>query len=258
MKQFKITLAENNFVNSYIIFLFFILMFNSCSRQEKKRVINFPKTELTDKNLIPKPLEIISSNDAFPLDKFTSIHTSTNIEGFKEIGMFLANKIKFKTGLNLPINKDKAATIISINQTDATENNSSEAYQLIITQDSIVLNSQTVAGAFRGIQTIRQIIPEISNDTLAENKIWVIPTGKIIDAPQFEYRGAMLDVSRHFFSVEDVKKYIDVLSYYKYNILHLHLTDDQGWRIEIKSWPKLTEIGGKSEEEIWIPVKAKG
>lgn len=247
MKQFKITLVENNFVNSYIIFLFFILMFNSCSRQEKKRIINFPKTELTDKNLIPKPLEIISSNDAFPLDKFTSIHTSTNIEGFKEIGMFLANKIKFKTGLNLPINKDKAATIISINQTDATENNSSEAYQLIITQDSIVLNSQTVAGAFRGIQTIRQIIPEISNDTLAENKIWVIPTGKIIDAPQFEYRGAMLDVSRHFFSVEDVKKYIDVLSYYKYNILHLHLTDDQGWRIEIKSWPKLTEIGGKSE-----------
>jgi hexosaminidase len=247
MKQFKGTLTRNNFAISGIVVMFFLLMFNSCSRQERKRIINFPKTELAEENLIPKPLEIISSNNGFPLDEFTSIHTSTNAEGFKEVGMFLADKIKFKTGLNLQVNVDKTATIISINKLDAVELISSEAYQLIITEDSIVLNSQTAAGAFRGIQTIRQIIPEISNDTLSENEIWVIPTGKIIDAPQFEYRGAMLDVSRHFFNVEDVKKYIDVLSYYKYNVLHLHLTDDQGWRIEIKSWPKLTEIGGRSE-----------
>jgi hexosaminidase len=247
MKQFKGTLTRNNFVISGIVVMFFLLMFNSCSRQERKRIINFPKTELAEENLIPKPLEIISSNNGFPLDEFTSIHTSTNAEGFKEVGMFLADKIKFKTGLNLQVNVDKTATIISINKLDAVELISSEAYQLIITEDSIVLNSQTAAGAFRGIQTIRQIIPEISNDTLSENEIWVIPTGKITDAPQFEYRGAMLDVSRHFFNVEDVKKYIDVLSYYKYNVLHLHLTDDQGWRIEIKSWPKLTEIGGRSE-----------
>jgi hexosaminidase len=247
MKQFKGTLTRNNFAISGIVVMFFLLMFNSCSRQERKRIINFPKTELAEENLIPKPLEIISSNNGFPLDEFTSIHTSTNAEGFKEVGMFLADKIKFKTGLNLQVNVDKTATTISINKLDAVELISSEAYQLIITEDSIVLNSQTAAGAFRGIQTIRQIIPEISNDTLSENEIWVIPTGKIIDAPQFEYRGAMLDVSRHFFNVEDVKKYIDVLSYYKYNVLHLHLTDDQGWRIEIKSWPKLTEIGGRSE-----------
>jgi hexosaminidase len=247
MKQFKGTLTRNNFVISGIVVMFFLLMFNSCSRQERKRIINFPKTELAEENLIPKPLEIISSNNGFPLDEFTSIHTSTNAEGFKEVGMFLADKIKFKTGLNLQVNVDKTATTISINKLDAVELISSEAYQLIITEDSIVLNSQTAAGAFRGIQTIRQIIPEISNDTLSENEIWVIPTGKITDAPQFEYRGAMLDVSRHFFNVEDVKKYIDVLSYYKYNVLHLHLTDDQGWRIEIKSWPKLTEIGGRSE-----------
>jgi hexosaminidase len=247
MKQFKGTLTRNNFAISGIVVMFFLLMFNSCSRQERKRIINFPKTELAEENLIPKPLEIISSNNGFPLDEFTSIHTSTNAEGFKEVGMFLADKIKFKTGLNLQVNVDKTATIISINKLDAVELISSEAYQLIITEDSIVLNSQTAAGAFRGIQTIRQIIPEISNDTLSENEIWVIPTGKITDAPQFEYRGAMLDVSRHFFNVEDVKKYIDVLSYYKYNVLHLHLTDDQGWRIEIKSWPKLTEIGGRSE-----------
>ena len=109
-------------------------------------------------------------------------------------------------------------------------------------QDSVILNSNTAEGAFRGIQTIRQLIPETSNDSLAATPIWTIPTGKIIDSPQFEYRGSMLDVARHFFSVEDVKKYIDLLAYYKYNVLHLHLTDDQGWRIEIKSWPLLTEV----------------
>ena len=101
--------------------------------------------------------------------------------------------------------------------------------------------------AFRGIQTIRQLIPEISNDTLAEYPIWPIATGSIEDHPNFEYRGSMLDVARHFFSVEDVKKYIELLAYYKINVLHLHLTDDQGWRIEIKSWPRLTEIGGSTE-----------
>jgi len=216
-------------------------------KQEKNRIINFPKTELAAQNLIPKPLEISSSNNGFPLDEFTSIHTVNNIESFNKVGRFLADKIKVKTGLNLQVNKDKTASIISINQVDGDKTNNSEAYELIITSDSILLNAQTAAGAFRGIQTIRQIIPDVSNDTLAENKIWVIPTGRITDAPQFEHRGTMLDVSRHFFSVEDVKKYIDVLAYYKYNVLHLHLSDDQGWRIEIKSWPKLTEIGGQSQ-----------
>jgi len=77
--------------------------------------------------------------------------------------------------------------------------------------------------------------------------MWLIPTGIITDEPNFEYRGVMLDVARHFFSVDDVKKYIEVLTYYKINKLHLHLSDDQGWRIEIKSWPKLTTVGGSTE-----------
>ncbi len=137
--------------------------------------------------------------------------------------------------------------IIYINQSDSLELDEPEAYQLYITPDSIILNSNTAEGAFRGIQTIRQIIPETSNDTLADYKVWTIPTGKIVDRPEFEYRGTMLDVARHFFSVDDVKRYIDLLAYYKYNVLHLHLSDDQGWRIEIKSWPKLTEVGGSTE-----------
>ena len=207
-------------------------------------------TDLSTENLIPKPLKIIPTNSAFGLDKNTIIYTSQNAAGFPEVGEFLSEKIKWQTDLDLAVNSTTNATsqrIIFINQSDSTEFSSKEGYDLYITQDSIILNAKTAEGAFRGIQTIRQIIPETSNDTLTENKMWLIPTGKIIDNPNFEYRGSMLDVARHFFSVEDVKKYIDILAYYKLNTLHLHLTDDQGWRIEIKSWPKLTEIGGSSE-----------
>ena len=235
-------------IKSLVVLIVFTA-FVAC-QQEKKKVINFPMTDLTAENLIPRPLKIIPTNSAFGLDKNTIIYTSQNAEGFLEVGEFLSEKIKWQTELDLAVNSTPNASsqrIIFINQSDSTEFSSKEGYDLYITQDSIILNAKTAEGAFRGIQTIRQIIPETSNDTLSENKMWLIPTGKIIDNPNFEYRGSMLDVARHFFSVEDVKKYIDILAYYKINTLHLHLTDDQGWRIEIKSWPKLTEIGGSSE-----------
>mgnify|MGYP003664655501 FL=1 len=219
-------------------------------QQEKKKVINFPLTDLSTENLIPRPLKIVPTNSAFGLDQNTMIFTSQNSTGFSEVGEFLSEKIKWHTDLDIPVNLTSGPStkrIIYINQSDSTAISSKEGYDLYITQDSIILNAKTAEGAFRGIQTIRQIIPETSNDTLSENKMWLIPTGKITDNPNFEYRGAMLDVARHFFSVEDVKKYIDLLAYYKINTLHLHLTDDQGWRIEIKSWPKLTEIGASTE-----------
>ncbi len=241
-------MTKSTLIRSLMGFLI-LVTFITC-QEKKKRVINFPKTDLAAENLIPKPLKIISTNNGFALDRFTAIYTSENASGFEDVGKFLAKKIKEKTDLDLQVNVDEIPnleSVIYINRSDSTDLVGPEAYQLYITKDSVILNSNTAEGAFRGIQTLRQIIPEVSNDTLAEYSIWAIPTGKIIDSPNFEYRGTMLDVARHFFSVEDVKKYIDVLAYYKYNVLHLHLTDDQGWRIEIKSWPKLTEIGGSTE-----------
>lgn len=218
--------------------------------QGQKKPINFPHTDLTQSNLIPQPLKIIPTHTAFALDQNTAIYTSQTTQEFAEVGQFLADKIKEKTKLRIAVNDSEGATVdrmIYINQSDSLDLVNDEAYQIYITKDSLILNAKTAEGAFRGIQTIRQIIPETSNDTLTEHPMWLIPTGKIMDNPNFEYRGSMLDVARHFFSVEDVKKYIDVLAYYKYNVLHLHLADDQGWRIEIKSWPKLTEIGGSTE-----------
>ena len=220
---------------------------SSCTQQ--KRTLDLPNIMLTTDYLIPHPVEATATNASFPLDQFTAISTSTD-EGFKDAGLFLAEKIKATTNLDLQVNPLETKgieTIISIILNDDFDTDNLEAYQLAIRQDSIVLHAASAAGAFRGIQTIRQLIPEQSNEDLADYSIWTIPTGKIVDAPQFKFRSAMLDVARHFFSVEDVKRYIDILSYYKMNNLHLHLTDDQGWRIEIKSWPKLTEIGGKTE-----------
>jgi len=228
------------------VFLLVAITFTACTK--KKRIIHFPVTDLESENFIPKPLHVSATNGGFALDQFTAIYTSGDAAAFQELGKFLATKIKAKTGLDLLVDAKEVQDmegVIYINQTDGAV--SIEQYQLYITPDSVILNSNTAAGAFRGIQTLRQIIPETSNDTLAQNKIWVIPTGEIIDKSQFEYRGTMLDVARHFFSVQEVKKYLDILAYYKYNALHLHLSDDQGWRIEIKSWPKLTGIGGSTE-----------
>ena len=240
-------MIKSVFLKSLLLLGLFIGIL-SCS--EKKEPLNLPVTDLAKEALIPMPLKITPTNSAFALDQFTAIFTSPRSEDLNSAGTFLSEKINEKTGLRLSVNDVEGETVervIYINKTDSLELKEKEAYQLYITKDSIILNAKTTEGAFRGIQTIRQLIPEKSNDTLNARSIWPVPTGKIMDQPNFEYRGAMLDVARHFFSVEDVKKYIDLLAYYKINALHLHLTDDQGWRIEIKSWPKLTEVGGSTE-----------
>ncbi|UII78898.1 family 20 glycosylhydrolase [Flagellimonas sp. CMM7] len=231
--------------------LIFTAILTMAACQTKKKEINFPKTDLSNTALIPKPLKTVSTNSAFGLSKNTVIYTSSTDSKFEQVGQFLSEKVKLKTNLDIAINTSNSENpvdrFIYINQSDSVALKTPESYQLYIKKDSIFLNAKTASGAFRGIQTLRQLIPEKSNDTLTDHPLWLIPTGKIFDEPKFEYRGAMLDVARHFFTVDEVKKYMDILAYYKYNVLHLHLSDDQGWRIEIKSWPKLTQIGGATE-----------
>jgi len=117
-----------------------------------------------------------------------------------------------------------------------------EGYEINITSESITISANKPAGLFYGTQTLDQIGVKTPEGI-------EFATGKIRDYPTFGWRGSMLDVARHFFGVNDVKEYIDKIAYYKMNVLHLHLSDDQGWRLEIKSWPKLTEIGGKTQCE---------
>ncbi|WP_431122433.1 family 20 glycosylhydrolase [Flagellimonas flava] len=229
----------------------FVVVVCLAACQPKKKEINFPKTDLAEVALIPKPVKTIATNSAFALDAGTVIFTTQTDSNFEAVGKFLSQKIKLKTGLNLGVNhtndEQPMERVVYINQSDSEDLKSPESYQLYIKKDSILLNAKTAAGAFRGIQTLRQLIPEQTNDTLVDHPLWLIPTGKVLDEPRYAYRASMLDVARHFFTVDEVKKYLDILAYYKYNALHLHLSDDQGWRIEIKSWPKLTEVGGASE-----------
>ena len=201
----------------------------------------FLETDLSKEHLIPKPVAVISTKSSFILDKNTTINTDSDSK-FIAVGKFLLKKIKSKTGLNLKTTTNNSTTkgIFILKVDDGTLGD--EGYKITISENSITINAKSDKGAFNAIQTLRQLIPFKSFSE--QEKKYTIPTGTIKDLPNFEYRGAMLDVARHFFSVDDVKKYIDAMAYYKMNILHLHLSDDQGWRIEIKSWPELTEIGG--------------
>ncbi|MDD3737333.1 MAG: glycoside hydrolase family 20 protein [Bacteroidales bacterium] len=127
---------------------------------------------------------------------------------------------------------------------DATTTWKKEEYLLEVRRKSITLTAGTAEGLFRGTQTLMQLLPpEICSDDPAGNVKWRIPCVRITDYPRFGWRGMHLDVSRHFFDKEFVKKYIDILAMHKINVFHWHLVDDQGWRIEIKKYPKLTEVG---------------
>ncbi|MFK7936230.1 MAG: family 20 glycosylhydrolase, partial [Saprospiraceae bacterium] len=153
------------------------------------------------------------------------------------------------TGYEFPIltSEDPPAIGDFVLKTDGALVGNDEAHQLEITEDNVQISGKTPAGIFRALQTVRQLLPPLIESTETIDTTWEIASGLIYDNPTFAYRGAMLDVARHFFPVETVKRYIDHLTMVKMNVLHLHLADDQGWRIEIKSRPKLTEIGGSTE-----------
>lgn len=122
-----------------------------------------------------------------------------------------------------------------------------EGYALVVTDSLAQVTAATPAGLFYGIQTIRQLLPALVEYTAAYPRPLFLPTGRVVDAPRYAWRGAMLDVARHFRPVEDVMRLIDLMAPYKLNRLHLHLSDDQGWRIEIPGWPRLTEHGGSTQ-----------
>lgn len=191
--------------------------------------------------LIPVPREMTVHADYFTLSSRTSVAFDSSNDALVGIARYLNNKISPATGFELPI--DKRGNIRFELTGDAALG--SEGYRLQVKPSGIVLTAQAPAGIFYGVQTLLQMLPpEIKGkEVLPGNKKWMIPCADITDRPRFGWRGVMLDVSRHWFTKEEVKKLIDEIAEYKLNVFHWHLTDDQGWRIEIKSLPKLTEIG---------------
>ena len=196
--------------------------------------------------LIPKPVSVTPSTGSFQLGEKTTIYVDKTSTGLETVAGYLAQKLFPATGYKLNVAAEQGDNQISLLLSSGADLGD-EGYDLDIKSTGVKISAARPAGIFNGIQTLLQLLPNEITKNSKQEIPWVIGAGTIHDYPSYGFRGAMLDVARHFFSVDDVKRYIDLISSYKMNILHLHLSDDQGWRIEIKSWPNLTAHGGSTQ-----------
>ena len=194
-------------------------------------------------SIIPEPVKLIKSQGHFILPSVVRISADENPE-LKTALADLNDRLSIPTGYQVDMTNSGSAVIrINLNKTTNAELGN-EGYQLSVTPKKVTITANKPAGIFYGVQSFLQLLPpEIEMNTRTTGITWSVPCVSITDYPRFGWRGLMLDVSRHFFTKEEVKKYMDQMARYKYNVLHLHLSDDQGWRIEIKSLPQLTSVG---------------
>lgn len=197
-------------------------------------------------NIIPTPASLVQNEGNFKLNKSTKMYAST--PEAKTIAEFFAAKMNTATGYQITVADKEISDGISL-MIDSTLDVNDEGYSLDVTENGVNIKAKTPQGLFYGMQSFMQLLPAEIESPVAMNDIaWIAPAVSIKDEPRFGYRGIMLDPCRHFIPVENVKKQLDVMSLFKINRMHWHLTDDQGWRIEIKKYPKLTEIGAKRIE----------
>ena len=197
-----------------------------------------------DYQIIPMPQEIVTaSGNPFILKSSVKILYPEGNENMQRNAKFLADYLKTATGKDFVIEagtEGENAIVLAL----GTESENPESYQLKVTGDGITITAPTEAGVFYGIQSLRKSLPVAIGAEIA------LPAVEIKDAPRFAYRGAHFDTSRHFFTVDEVKTYIDMMALHNMNRFHWHITEDQGWRLEIKKYPKLTEIGSKRTETV--------
>jgi hexosaminidase len=192
---------------------------------------------ITFADIVPAPAEALGTEGvSFTLDAGVAIVTSPGSQEAARVGAYLAELVGGATPRegDTPVPGGIALLIDS-------SITGSEAYELDVAADGITIRAGGGAGLFWGVQTLRQLLPGAITAPVS------VPGGRIVDEPRLEYRGVMLDVARHFFGVAEVQRLIDLASMYKVNYLHLHLSDDQGWRIAVTTWPRLTSYGGATE-----------
>lgn len=192
-------------------------------------------------NLIPQPVQVEEQEGFFELTNNTFV--TYNDLKIRNTAEYFLQKIKPATGLSLKADQGINGSIqMNLNKSKDPQLGK-EGYKLESSSAGVTISANEPAGLFYGIQTLIQLLPKEIEAGSIVNSTWKIPSVKIVDYPRFPWRGIMLDVARHFFSKQDVKTFIDQLARLKYNVFHWHLTDDEGWRIEIKALPKLTEVG---------------
>lgn len=204
-------------------------------------------------NIIPFPTELIPQNGNFQFNKKTTIFCSFNDSAVLKIATQFSKQFKLVSGIQLSVKEigtsETSNSLIFTSILNTGE--SKEAYQLKISSNNIHIIANDPKGFFYALQTLYQLLPtEIYGQKKASNIKWNVPCVTINDTPRFAYRGQHLDVCRHFFPIPFIKKYIDAMVIHKLNTFHWHLTDDQGWRIEIKKYPLLTDIGSKRSETL--------
>lgn len=233
----------------FIIALLAVFALASCSKK--------PTVSLSDNSIIPKPVHVSTEvRDAsgtraagagYSITAATKLVLDDSTAGLQVVADYLAAKLRPSTGFPIEIVKGGEPTGIHLSASKSDSELGDEGYEMTITESAISIQANTAAGAFRGVQTLRQLLPASIESSTQQAGPWTIAGGTIRDYPKYKFRGVMLDLGRHFFGVGDIKRYIDLVAAYKINVMHLHLSDDQGWRIEIKKWPKLTETGSKTQ-----------
>jgi len=204
--------------------------------------------------LVPEPVSVTSGTGNFILNNKTSVHVMSADASAKRVGEFISKKLSLVTGYTVPVitgsknqtvdNGIKLSLIKDVSLGD-------EGYQLNVTPHQVSISANKPAGLFYGMQTLFQLMPkEVEANKVVKNVKWDVPVCNVKDYPRFAWRGLMFDVSRHFFTKDEVKEFIDQMVKYKYNLLHMHLTDDEGWRIEIKGLPRLTEVGAWNVKKV--------
>lgn len=230
----------------YILCLF---LFNEVTGQEVIAVNTIASTGAMavmppEIAIIPEPVSVIKNTGHFLLPENVMIQ-AVSTPAMKAVVDHLQQRLSIPTGSFVSSSTTAAKPTIKLILNNKTDHLlGKEGYQLSVINGLITIKANAAAGLFYGVQTLLQLFPkEIEAKELVKDVKWEIPCVEIIDYPRVGWRGLMFDVARHFFTKQEVKQYIDAMARYKFNVLHLHLTDDEGWRIEIKGLPKLTEIG---------------
>ena len=209
----------------------------SCNKKEAIATCNY--------EVVPLPKSITPAKEApFILSTSTHIGYPEGNEKLRQTAVFLSGYIREMTGIETEVTADTGSSNSIRLVLDRTAVSSPEGYRLKVGKRDITITGSSEAGIFYGIQTLRKSLPVTGQKEIS------FPAVQILDEPEYRYRGMHLDVGRHFFSTDFIKKYIDIIALHNLNTFHWHLTDDQGWRIEIKKYPKLTEIGSKRKESL--------
>ncbi len=251
--------------------LFHVLVAPGCAG---RRATPEPEPQVVERYpIIPAPRRLQARPGEFRLDRETRIMlsdpASTELRTLSEL---LVTPLRTASGLPLPVSpepaSDHATNALSIRLTPDSASREPESYRLVVAPHGTILSAPTPAGLFYGLQTLRQLLPpelerglrsrngwergvaQMTDSAPSPPARWVIPAVEVEDAPRFRYRGILLDVARWFYPLEFIEKLVDLLALYKLNTLHLHLTDDQGWRLEIKKYPRLTQVGAWRKETI--------